>query len=82
MSFNYGRYDNPAFDLALDAALEIADVKTRHAAMAEAERIMLEDLAVIPLFFPVNRSLVSGKVSGYNDNSLNVHPNEFISIDR
>lgn len=80
MSFNYGRYDNPLFDKTLDEALEIADIETRHARMADAEKIMLDDLAVIPLYFPVARALVSKKLSGFNDNTLNVHPDEYISI--
>lgn len=80
MSFNYGRYDNPIYDATLGEALEIADITSRHARMAAAEQIMLDDLAIIPLLFPVNRSLVNKRVLGYKDNALNVHPNEYISI--
>lgn len=80
MSFNYGRYDNPLFDKTLNEALDIADIETRHARMADAEKIMLDDLAVIPLYFPINRALVSKRVSGYRENTLNVHPDEFLSI--
>lgn len=80
MSFNYGRYDNPLFDATLNEALEIADITVRHARMADAEKIMLDDLAVIPLYFPINRSLVGAHVSGYHDNKLNVHPDEYLSI--
>lgn len=80
MSFNYGRYDNPLFDATINEALEIADIAARHARMADAEKIMLDDLAVIPLYFPINRALVGAHISGYNENRLNVHPDEFLSI--
>jgi oligopeptide transport system substrate-binding protein len=80
MSFNYGRYNNPKFDTTLDQALEIADIKVRHQKMADAEQIMLEDLAVIPIFYPVARTLVSNKLENYLDNSLNVHPSEYLSL--
>lgn len=81
MSFNYGRYDNPLYDEALDIALDTADLETRHRRMADAEAIMLEDLAVIPIYFPVARTLVSPALTGYIENGLNVHPTEYMSID-
>ena len=80
VSFNYGRYNNPIFDATLNEALEIAAIPARHARMADAEHIMLQDFAIIPLLFPINRSLVSKRVGGYNDNTLNVHPDEYISM--
>jgi oligopeptide transport system substrate-binding protein len=80
VSFNYGRYDNPAYDGTLGEAITIANIKKRHAKMAEAEHFLLEDLAIIPLFYPVARTLVSKNIGGYLDNPLNVHPSEYIWI--
>jgi oligopeptide transport system substrate-binding protein len=79
VSFNYGRYDNPLFDATISEALEIANLQDRHSKMAEAEAIMMTDLAVIPIFYPVSRILVSKKVANVLKNPLNVHPSEYIS---
>lgn len=79
VSFNYGRFDNPLYDAALNEALAKADIATRHAMMAEAETILLSDGAIIPIYYPVSRSLVAVNLKGYHDNKLNVHPSEYMS---
>ncbi len=47
---NRGRYRNPRYDELIRRAQATADQKVRMDAMAEAERIALEDIAIIPSF--------------------------------
>jgi peptide/nickel transport system substrate-binding protein len=53
-AINRGRYSNPEFDRLLDQALQTLDDRAREAIMARAQRLLLDDLAVIPLYHQVN----------------------------
>jgi peptide/nickel transport system substrate-binding protein len=48
---NRTRYTNPAYDRALEAALEEFDETKRNAAMAAATRIAMQDYAILPLYW-------------------------------
>ena len=45
---NDGKYNNKEFDAAIDAS-RCADIEEHYAALHEAEKIMMEDYAVIPV---------------------------------
>ena len=47
---NDGKYNNPAFDAAIDAS-KVADAEAHYAALHEAEVIMSEDYACIPVAY-------------------------------
>ncbi len=52
---NRGRYSNPAFDAALEAARPLTDPAARGEALAAAQRIALvQDTGIVPLHFPMN----------------------------
>jgi oligopeptide transport system substrate-binding protein len=70
---NYGDYKNPTYDALLSAADREPDAAKRAEILAEAEQVMLNDEAMIPLFFVVNRNLVSPRVTGWVDNVENFH---------
>jgi oligopeptide transport system substrate-binding protein len=70
---NYGDYKNPAYDALLDAADREPDAVKRAAILARAEQIMLDDEGVAPIYFVVNRNLVSPKITGWVDNNVNFH---------
>lgn len=77
---NYSGYANPLYDQAFQRALEIADPKGRANAMAAAETVMLKDWPVMPLYFYSNRALVSRRIEGWHENSMNSHPNYDLSF--
>ncbi|MDP3173100.1 MAG: peptide ABC transporter substrate-binding protein [Phenylobacterium sp.] len=70
---NYGDYRNPAYDALLDAADHEPDGMARAKLLSRAEQIMLDDQAIAPIYFVVNRALVSPKVTGWVDNASNFH---------
>ena len=70
---NYGDYKNATYDALLSAADHEPDAAKRGEILAEAEQVMLNDEGMIPLFFVVNRNLVSPRVSGWVDNIENFH---------
>lgn len=79
-SGNYSGYDNPAYDELVAKALETPDPDQRNAFMRQADEILSADTPVLPLYFYVTRSLVSDRISGWEDNISNVHPSRTLRI--
>jgi oligopeptide transport system substrate-binding protein len=75
---NYGDYRNAAYDALLAAADQAADVGKRAQILARAEQTILDDEAVAPIFFVVNRNLVSRRVTGWVDNAPNFHRSRWL----
>ncbi len=69
---NLTGYSNPRYDSLLTAAVREADPARRRAALEEAERVMLADHPVLPLYFYVNKHLIKPWVQGWADNVMNV----------
>lgn len=69
---NLPRYANPAYDALLARAAATADAQERRRLLESAERLMLADTPLLPLYFYVNKHLVSPRVTGWYDNVMNV----------
>jgi oligopeptide transport system substrate-binding protein len=63
-------YSNPLFDKFLDEAANTADSSIRRDLLANAERSMLNDYPVIPLYYFVSKRLVKPYVLGVKPNVL------------
>lgn len=73
-------YASPRYDeLMLRSMLE-PDVAVRQQTLEEAERIMLEDQPIMPVFFYVNRRVVKPWVRGWKSNLLDFHPSQHFYI--
>ena len=60
---NDGKYNNPAFDAAIDKS-RVADMKEHFAALHEAESIMMKDYACIPIAYYNDFWLQSSSLKG------------------
>ncbi|HLY51776.1 MAG TPA: peptide ABC transporter substrate-binding protein, partial [Steroidobacteraceae bacterium] len=69
---NLPHYASGEYDALLRRAAAEVDVKERRALLEEAERVMLRDTPLIPLYFYVNKHLVKPEVLGWYDNVMNV----------
>jgi oligopeptide transport system substrate-binding protein len=69
---NLPHYQSAAYDALLTRAAAAADLSARRALLEEAERVMLADTALMPLYFYVNKHLVKPAVLGWYDNVMNV----------
>jgi oligopeptide transport system substrate-binding protein len=78
---NWGQYSNPAFDAAMDAAQQEADLQARARKLAAAEAILLADHACMPLFFWANSNLVRLYVKGWLANATDKHRTRWVRID-
>jgi oligopeptide transport system substrate-binding protein len=69
---NLTHYDNPAYDDLLNRAAAETDPAERRALLQQAERIMLADQPVIPIYYYVSKNLVKPRVMGWYGNIMNV----------
>jgi oligopeptide transport system substrate-binding protein len=69
---NLPRYRSSAYDAALARAAEAPAPAARRAALEAAERQLLADVPLVPLYFYVNKHLVAPRVRGWYDNVMNV----------
>lgn len=75
MSYNNPRYDK----LLLDASRE-ADPAVRMGLLEEAERLMLDDMPVLPIYYYVSKKMVKPWVAGYADNIMDHHHSRHFRI--
>lgn len=69
---NLPHYDNPAYDALVGRAEKETSPGRRAALLEQAERVMLHDQPVIPIYFYVSKHLVKPQVVGWYDNIMNV----------
>jgi oligopeptide transport system substrate-binding protein len=70
---NYGDYANPTYDALLAKADLEPDLVKRAAYLAKAERIMVNDAPVIPIYYAISRNLVNPRITGWVDNIVDWH---------
>lgn len=80
VGFNYANYANPEYDSLMDKAAAETDLEKRAEILREAETMFLRDLPFLPILYYSSHSLVSPKLSGWEDNLQNVHPTRLMSI--
>ena len=81
LGFNYPRWSNKEYDDLMAKAETTVDLKERSKILRSAEEIFLKELPAIPILYYSSRNLVSSKVKGFEDNLLDHHPSQYLSID-
>ena len=77
---NMTRFENAQFDkLMREAAAQVTPLN-RRLYLEEAERVLLSEHPVIPLYFFVSKHLVSSRVQGWGDNVLDYHYSQHLSL--
>jgi ABC-type oligopeptide transport system substrate-binding subunit len=79
-SSNMTRYSSKDFDSLMRKAAEQVDPKHRRGYLEEAERETLSDHPVIPIYFYVSKHMVSPRVIGWEDNVLDYHYSQHLSL--
>jgi oligopeptide transport system substrate-binding protein len=75
---NYGDYNNPQYDALLKAADNEVDGLKRAEILRKAEAIMLDDAPIAPIYFYVNKNLVSPQITGWVDNIVDWHRSRYL----
>ena len=77
---NYSDFDNPKFEELMDKALASGGKpEERFKLLSDAERVLVDEVGNIPLLYYSYHNIVSPKLSGFDDNVMDVHPTRFIS---
>ena len=69
---NLPRYRSKEYDSLVDAAAVEIDTARRSELLQSAERVVLRDHPLMPIYFYVNKHLVKPEVDGWYDNAMNV----------
>ncbi|MDJ0939416.1 MAG: peptide ABC transporter substrate-binding protein [Woeseiaceae bacterium] len=77
---NLPGYGNPAYDELMVKAAEQTDLDRRRLFLEEAERVMLADHPLIPIYFYVSKHLIKPEVKGWQDNILDYHYSQHLSL--
>jgi oligopeptide transport system substrate-binding protein len=73
-------YSNPRYDELVGRATREADPARRMAMLEEAERIMLDDMPILPIYYYVSKRVIKPWVAGYEDNIMDHHQSRFVRI--
>ena len=75
---NYGKYSNSSFDSLMKNAQNEIDTVKRSNILKSAEKILMEDMPLVPILFGINRSLVREDIVGWEENSSSFHGTRFL----
>lgn len=78
---NQPRYRSADYDALVESAVRETDPVRRRELLESAERRLLADAPVIPLYFYVNKHLVNPRLHGWYDNVMNVVYSSDLSLD-
>jgi oligopeptide transport system substrate-binding protein len=73
-------FENPAFDALVDQAAATNDLEKRRHLLESAERVMLDDYPIVPLYFFVSKALVKPYVLGFKPSPLNHMPSKALTL--
>jgi len=75
---NYSRWSNPEFDALVEQANRTQDAGERGRMLADAEQILLDESAYMPVVYYVNKALVSPEITGWEDNLSHIHRTRYL----
>jgi len=79
-NLNDARFNDPDFEELIDRSM-IEEGPVRLATLAEAEKLLLESGAVLPLCYnPALNIINTGEIDGWYPNALDIHPFKYISF--
>ncbi|MCG8433667.1 MAG: peptide ABC transporter substrate-binding protein [Gammaproteobacteria bacterium] len=73
-------YDNPVYDALLNSIANETDMQERRRLLEQAERIVLTDHPIIPIYFYVSKHLVQQWVGGWEPNIIDHHLTQYLYI--
>lgn len=71
---NWSRWHSPAYDVLIAASNQCPLAQERYALLQEAEKLLLEEMPLLPLYHFNTLNLIDPRVQGWYPNILNLHP--------
>jgi oligopeptide transport system substrate-binding protein len=77
---NQTGWANKTYDDLIDKASREVDVKKRLVFLADAEKLLMEELPILPIYFYVSKNLLRPNVKGWYENILDLHPLKEVTV--
>lgn len=78
---NYGKFDNPQYDALIAESNRELDLTKRAELFAKAEKLMLEEFPITPMWVQVTQNLVDPTLTGWVENPKDNHRSRFLCRD-
>jgi oligopeptide transport system substrate-binding protein len=78
-TMNPSVWSNKEFDSLMQQAAVEADSKKRVEFMQSAERLLLADMPLIPIYYYTTQHLIHSDLKGWEDNVMDIHPSRYLS---
>jgi oligopeptide transport system substrate-binding protein len=78
--FNYGGYANARFDALLDRVAQEPDNGARYRLLEQAEQVLNDDAAYVPLYYYATRHLIKPYVQGWRSNVMDRNLSRYMYI--
>jgi len=75
-------WSNASYDSLIIRASTECDQRNRYAYFQQAERLLLDQMPIIPVYIYTNLSLMNPAVKGWYPNILGVHPFKFVYLEK
>ncbi len=73
-------YDNPEYDRLVAASQSELDLEKRATLLEQAERVLLADMPILPLYYYVTMHMTKPWVRGYDPNIMDHHLSKFVYV--
>jgi dipeptide transport system substrate-binding protein len=77
---NKARWCNAAFDKLIDQARAVTDLAQRTALYKQAQKILYDEVGLIPLVYAEENTVVNKRVQGYAPNVLHLHDFRAVTV--
>lgn len=78
---NDAGYNNPKFDQLVAEASKPENIDRRLELLSQAEKVFLDDVALIPIYHYTSQHMISPKVAGWEFNILDIHLGRYMSVE-
>ena len=77
---NQTNWSNQQYDALIESAKTLRG-EERLKALSEAEKILMEEQPIIPIYYYVSKNMVSDRVKGFSANIQDVHPLHVLTVE-
>ncbi|MEE9352323.1 MAG: peptide ABC transporter substrate-binding protein [Thiotrichaceae bacterium] len=77
-TMNPSSWKNTQYDELMSTAESEVDVQKRMELMQQAERILLEEMPLIPIYYYTTQHLINENIEGWEDNVMDIHPTRYL----
>lgn len=77
---NQTNWSNKEYDRLIEESKKLSG-EERLQVMAQAEKILMDELPILPVYFYVSKNMVNPRVKGFHSNLQDMHPLELLSIE-